>query len=416
MATQHATISPLFSPISLAGDPAHASAILADVRALVPMLRERATTTEHLRRVPDETVRALGEAGVFKMTVPTEYGGYALTPTQIGPVFAEIARGCGSTAWVAWVTAAGTQYASHFSEPLLAEMFAPDALGPFQSGAMNPGGPGVARRVAGGYMIKGRWPWASGCHHTRFHALGALLEREEGGKAAVICQVPHEQVEILDDWFVTGMKGSGSNTIVLEDEVFVPEYRTIQSADMFAGKRLGPAPHGTLFKIHLTQFTPGLLSTLGIGLARAAIELLEERATRRGITFTDYKSQIAAPVTHLLLGEMHATLMAAEALCDRLLARMEQAAERGEARTPRATSAIRLSSAHVLQLCHGIANTALRASGASAIQSDDPAQRYVRDTLTLTMHGQMNIETAYEDYGRIVAGVPGFGGVGGKKP
>ena len=416
MATQHATISPIFPRRPTAGDPTRASAILAEVRALVPTLRERAMATEQLRRVPDETIRALGEAGVFRMTAPTEHGGYALTPAQIGPVFAEIARGCGSTAWVAWVTAAGTQYASHFSEALLGEMFAPDALGPFQSGAMNPGGPGVARRVAGGYMVKGRWPWASGCHHTRFHALGALFEREEGGKAAVICQVPHEQVTILDDWFVTGMKGSGSNTIVLDDEVFVPDYRTILSADLFAGKRLGPAPDGALFRIHLTQFTPGLLSALGVGLARAAVETLEDRATRRGITFTDYKSQIAAPVTHLLLGEMHAKLMAAEALSERLLARMEQVAVEGEARTPRATSGIRLSSAHVLQLCHEIATTALRASGASAIQSDDPAQRFVRDTLTLTMHGQMNIETAYEDYGRIVAGVPGFGGVGGKKP
>ena len=97
------------TPTALAANPEPASAavaarILADVREMVPTLKERARETEELRRVPDRSVAELGEIGVFRMTVPTEYGGYALNPSQIAPVFSEIARGCGSTGWVTWVT------------------------------------------------------------------------------------------------------------------------------------------------------------------------------------------------------------------------------------------------------------------------------------------------------------------------
>lgn len=388
---------------------ATAARILAEVRALVPTLRERAPETERLRRVPDATIRELGEIGVFKTTVPVEYGGYALAPSQIAPIFAEIARGCGSTGWVAWVTSTGTQWMTSYSERFQQELFGTDWIGPYQSGAMNKGGPGIGRSVPGGYMIKGKWPWASGCHHTLSHTMGALIELEGGGKEPIICQVPHAEVEILDDWHVMGMQGSGSNTIILREEVFVPEYRVIRTADLFAGKRPGRPPAGVLFKINLIQFTAGSVIGLGIGLARAALELLEEKARGRPITFTSYPSQIDAPVTHLQLGEMHLKLNAAEAIAERSFARMESDATNGVAPTPLANSRIRGSSAYALTLCHEIAETALRASGAGAIQLGNPMQRILRDSLTLTMHGQMNIETAFEDYGRLIAGLPGFG-------
>lgn len=390
---------------------ARAAAVLAGVRDLVPALRARAVETEELRRVPDRTIADLDAIGVFKMCVPVEYGGFALAPSQIAPVFAELARGCGSTAWVVWVTSAGTQWISHFPRALLDEMFGTDWVGPRQSGAMNPGGPGRARRVEGGYMVKGEWAWSSGCHHSLFHTLGALVDVDVdgGGKEAIICQAPHADIEILDDWHVMGMKGSGSNTMVVRDEIFVPEHRTVRSADLFAGKRAGFEPAGVLFKVPLIQFTPGTSLALGLGLARAAVELLEEKAKTRGITFTSYKVQNEAPVTHLQFGEMHVKLNAIQAILDRSVARMERDALSSDAANPIGNATAKASSAYGLQICREIIDVALRASGASAIATDNPAQRLSRDALTLTMHGQMNIDTAYEELGRLVAGLPGFG-------
>ena len=392
-----------------------ARAVLDRVRALVPTLQDRAVEAEALRRVPDESIRELDEAGVFKMTVPVEYGGYALLPSQIAPVLSEIARGCGSTGWVTWVTSAGSQWMTCYSHEFQREKFCGGWVGPLQSGAMHKGGPGTSRRAPGGYLVTGKWPWASGCYHTMFHILGALLTNDDGSKEGIVAQVPHDQIEILDDWDVMGMKATGSNTIVLRDgEVFVPEHRVARSVDMFAGKRPAPAPAGVLYKIGLEQFTPGTLAALATGLARAAIERLQARAGGRPITFTDYSDQIKAPVTHLQLGELHVKLETAEAAVERSLRRMERDAEDGVPQTPLDTARIRTTSAYVCLLCTEIAGIALRASGASSIQTSNPLQRIVRDLTTITLNGQMNIETAYEDYGRLIAGLPGFGGP--KKP
>ena len=130
-----------------------ASRMLEEVRALGPELRSRAAEVEAQSRVSDEMIRALHKIGVFKMTVPVEYGGYAFTPSQIVPVYAEITRACGSTGWVAWVTTTGTQWMTSYSHKLQEEMFLAGWEGPYQSGAMNKGGPGEGRRVEGGQLL-----------------------------------------------------------------------------------------------------------------------------------------------------------------------------------------------------------------------------------------------------------------------
>lgn len=385
-----------------------ASRMLEEVRALGPELRSRAAEVEAQSRVSDEMIRALHKIGVFKMTVPVEYGGYAFTPSQIVPVYAEITRACGSTGWVAWVTTTGTQWMTSYSHKLQEEMFLAGWEGPYQSGAMNKGGPGEGRRVEGGYMIKGKWPWSSGCFHTIFHTMGALIDEPDGTKYPVICQVPHDQVEIIEDWDVMGMRGSGSNTLYLAEELFVPDYRVIKTMELFSGPRPDPQPAGLLYTINLIQLTAGSFISLGMGLARAAIDELEATAKKRGITFTTYKSQIEAPVTHLQLGELYTRLGTVEAVCETMFARMEAAAEEGVAQTPLDNSRVRCATSYALTICDEIVQTCLRAAGASAIRSSNPLQRIARDMKTTTMHGQMNIETAYEDYGRILAGLPGF--------
>lgn len=385
---------------------AEAARILADVRALLPTLRERAADAEALRRAPDETVRDLAEIGVFRMTVPVEYGGYALTPSQLNPIFAEIARGCGSTGWVAWVTTAGTQWMTAYSHELQREMFL-SGPGPYQSGAMGKHGPGVARRVDGGYMIKGSWPWSSGCHHTVFHTMGALVAKEDGTKFPIICQVPHDQVEILDDWHVVGMRGSGSNTIILREELFVPDHRVLQTMDLFAGKRPAPEPAGLLFSINLIQLTTATFISLGLGLARAAADALIAGAGRP-ITFTTYPKQREAPVTHLQLGQIYSKIGAVEAIAAQTAALVEADAANGVPQKPIDNSRVRCMTAYALSLCEEVVSLCMRAAGASAIRDDNVLQRIMRDVKTATMHGQMNIETAFEDYGRMIMGLPGF--------
>lgn len=384
-----------------------ANEILERVKALAPRLRERALDTENQKRIPDISVRELDEAGVFRMTIPVEYGGYALTPSQICKVFSEVARACGSTGWLAWLTATGVHPATVFSHEFQAELFAPGWSGPLQSGAISKFAPGVGRPVSGGLMIKGRWAWASACHHTRFHIVSVMVDTDNG-KESVTCQVPHEDIAILDDWTVMGMQGSGSNTITIDEEVFVPDHRILPTGALFAGVRPDPKPAGILFKAAFAQVGPVTIASLGIGLARAAIEELRKKADGRAITFTTHRNQLEAAVTHLQLAEMWAKLYACEAVNQRSIDRIEASAEQGIPMTSLDTAEIRAATAYICMQAKEISDIALRASGASSIHMSVPLQRIMRDATTLSMHAQTNIETAYEDLGRVMAGLPGF--------
>jgi alkylation response protein AidB-like acyl-CoA dehydrogenase len=380
-------------------DAAIAAKILADVRALVPRLRERARQTELLRRVPDESIKELDELGVFRMCVPVEYGGYALTPLQQFDVIAEIARGCGSTAWVVWVTTTSQQWIAYFDRRFQDELFQMDWVGPLNSGVITAWGPGTARRVEGGYMLKGRWPFNSACHFTPFHHLGASCEGE-AEKGPILLQVPHEQLQILDDWKVMGQRGSGSNTVVIEEEVFVPEYRVRLIGEIFASKRLTPAPDGVLYQVNLVQHTASLMAAISVGLARAAIELFEERIYRRGISNSKYDKQCDAPVTHLQLGDLHCRMRTLTLLARDNVMKVEAFAASGQPIDELEIARTKLESAYAIKLASEITELTLRASGASSIVEGNPFERLFRDSRVVTLHAHTQIETCLEDYGR----------------
>lgn len=401
----------LIAPVAaVPADGFQAARILAGVKALVPMLRQRASEAEKLGRVPQETINDLDKIGVFKMCVPVEYGGYALTPKQQHAVFAEVARGCGSTGWVVWVTSTAQQWMALYDRAFQDEVFTADWVGPLNSGVSNGSGPGIARRVDGGYMLKGRWPFCSGCHYTAFHHLGALV-RDGGDGEAILCQVPHDQVVILDDWKVMGLKGSGSNSVFIENEVFVPDYRVRSVADLITMNRLQPARSGTLFKMNLSIFTAAMMTAVGLGMARAAVELLREKMHTRGITNSPYAKQSEAPITHIQLGDLHCKLASAELLAADNVRRAEEAAENGVLPDEFVTARTNLETAHVLKLCSEITELTLRASGASSIHENNPFQRLFRDSRVPTLHGRHTIETCQEDFGRASTGAQDMGAI-----
>nr|WP_087574171.1 acyl-CoA dehydrogenase family protein [Sphingomonas sp. CDS-1] len=386
------------------GDPEQAARLLAFATDMVPTLRQRALLADELRRVPPETVQELHDAGIFRMNVPVEYGGYALTPKQQYAIFAEIARGCGSTAWLVWVTGGGTQLMAMYDRKFQDEAFGADWMGPLNSGVANGSGPGVARRVEGGYMLRGRWPFCSGCHYTAFHHLGAICH-DGDTPASIVCMVPHDQIQILDDWKVMGLRGSGSNTITIEEEVFVPDHRVRVDFDLVMMNRLQPARAGLLFKVNLLLFAGATMSAMGLGMARAAVELLREKIMTRGITNSNYARQHEAPITHIQLGELHCKLLTAELVAQNILTRVEELARNDQPADELELTRTTLEKAYVNMLSSEITELALRASGASAIHENSPFQRLFRDSRVPTLHGQSTIETCLEHFGRASIGM-----------
>ncbi|WP_206243964.1 acyl-CoA dehydrogenase family protein [Novosphingobium terrae] len=383
------------------GDEAIAARILADVRAYVPTLRARAVETEQLRRVPDATIADLDAMGVFKMCIPVERGGYASTPMQQFDVVAEVARGCSGTAWVVWVTLTATQWVGLYDMRFQDEVYNTPWVGPLTCGA---GNPCPARRVPGGYMLKGRWPFCSGSQHTAFHHVGVIVPEDENPQP-LLAQIPRADLKILDDWHVMGMKGSSSNTVVIEEEVFVPEYRVRPVEELFANKTIETPPEGLLFKLDIVSLTAAVKAGISVGIARAAVELFKEKSFTRKITHLPYATQAEAPVTHLQLGEFHCKLQAAELIARNNVARAEQMAAEGRQATELDFKRTQLDTGYVMQLASEITRTALRSSGASQIHENSPFQRLFRDAQVATMHAHTMIETCMEEFGKASVGI-----------
>ena len=214
--------------------------VLAErARTLVPILRERAIEADHNRGVSRLTHEAFCAAGFYKIHQPARYGGYEMPLDVMIDICAELGRGCGSSAWV---------FSNLAGQGLLVGMHAPaaqddvwkntpDALiassFPFQSG--------TGKRIAGGLVLNGTWSFASGVDFADWENVQVFLPSESGGPAEHrFVLIPKSDFTIQDDWYMTGLSGTGSRSVVLNN-VFVPEHRVLDSQFMTGGPSPGSA-------------------------------------------------------------------------------------------------------------------------------------------------------------------------------
>ena len=209
--------------------------LLSRAAALVPVVGERAARAEQLRRLPDETLADLIDAGLFRIANPDRFGGVGLDLDTVFDVAIELGRGCGSTAWVYCVLAAHTWMLGLWPEQAQDEYFAagPDTLA---SSSLDPGQARV-EVVAGGYRLAGHWSFSSGCDAASWALLGGL-----GPTGLTYFLVPMAKVTIVDTWFVSGLRGTGSKDLVIED-AFVPNHRVAELRLLAEGQSDGWALH-----------------------------------------------------------------------------------------------------------------------------------------------------------------------------
>jgi 3-hydroxy-9,10-secoandrosta-1,3,5(10)-triene-9,17-dione monooxygenase len=184
---------------------------------MVPVLKQRASRTEQLRQIPPETVQDLIASGLIRIGNPPCYGGLDVEYDALFDVAWELGRACGSTAWCYSLWTAHNWWLGHFPERAQGEFFAsgPDTLA---SSGLNPGG-GKAEPVAGGLHVSGRWSFSSGCDAARWVILAV-----PGSNGPIWVLIPRPEYDILDTWFTSGMRGTGSKDIVVRD-AFVPAHR-----------------------------------------------------------------------------------------------------------------------------------------------------------------------------------------------
>ncbi|CAA0121054.1 Flavin-dependent monooxygenase, oxygenase subunit HsaA [BD1-7 clade bacterium] len=211
--------------------------IRQSARDLVPAIRTRQNETAQLGRLPDATIDAMQEAGFFRIMQPKRFGGYELDPQDFFDVQQTLAEGCMSTAWVLGVVAIHNWQLGMFADQAQQDVWGDDDSVLISSSYMPVG---KVEIVDGGYMLSGHWGFSSGSKHCQWAFLGAMIP-SEGAPDYRTFLVPLGDYEIVDNWDVSGLEGTGSNDIVIREPVFVPEHRTHKSVDGFTGQNPGCA-------------------------------------------------------------------------------------------------------------------------------------------------------------------------------
>ena len=241
---------------------------LAQVRLLAPRIRARAAETEAIRKVPSETVEELLTSGLFGIATPRRWGGSELSPEVWLEVIAELAAACGSTGWVYGVLLGHMWLVSQFLDEAQAEVFGnADTL---VASLIRLGG--VVRRVPGGYRWQGAsGRFCSGVDHADWVVVGGAIQLDDEAAAERRWfLIPRADFVIEDDWFTTGLKGTGSKSLRVPD-AFVPEHRSILMQDLDAGVAPGRQVNsGPLYQLPGSTWT-FVLSATPIGIGRGAV-------------------------------------------------------------------------------------------------------------------------------------------------
>ncbi|MEI5099396.1 acyl-CoA dehydrogenase family protein [Streptomyces sp. PmtG] len=377
--------------------------LVARATALQPLLREHATRIEADRRITDEVIDALTDAGLFKLTVARRFGGYEVDMRTLLDVPAAIAEGDGSTGWVVAVVNTCNLLAGLFPLKAQEEVFGADP-GARVTGVFTPA-TATSGKTEGGWRISGRWYYNSGSWHSTWAVLGIPLTDDSGevvDQAMVL--VPRADLDMEDVWYVAGMRGTGSNCLIAED-VFVPEHRVISVPRAIEGEL--PAVHGPtgLFRSPLAPLLALGLAGPQMGMARAALKLVTEKAATKPVSYTYYETQSESVAVQLQIAEAAMRVDTARLHLHRAAADIDEAAARGGDLDKETRVRVRADSGYAIQNVLEAIGTLLNVHGGGAFADSNPLQRIWRDASTAGRHAVATPAVGLEIYGKALLGV-----------
>ena len=375
-------------------------------RALVPILSERAAATEANRSMLPETLEDLTRAGMFRIMQARRYGGYEMGLPAMAEVTAEIARGSASDAWIVGLCGNQNRFVGCYPREAQEEVFA--RSGDHLITCLVTGPTSTAERVAGGFRLSGKWPYVSGVDQCNWLLLSAFDGGADAGgaSASLTFLVPREEVaEVIDDWHVMGLRGTGSKTVVLED-VFVPEYRAMNvwnyDADPPPGAAVNP---GAMFQgVPRIMIFTTMLTAPALGIAQSAVEAYRERLETRGSALMSGKQSENAP-SQIALGRASEQAAMARDILLGAAHDFQRRAEAGETFTAEDRIGHRLRMAEVMRMCTQVVTDVFMDAGTGAMFDGNPLQRMFRDMYAIRSHVVIDPNNAAENRGRLSLGI-----------
>jgi 3-hydroxy-9,10-secoandrosta-1,3,5(10)-triene-9,17-dione monooxygenase len=380
-------------------------AIVARARALVPQLRERASKTEELRRLPPETECDLHDAGLFRVVQPKRVGGAELDYVALVDCADALGQADASVAW---------NFANLASHHWMLAMFDPraqdavwgkDANALIASSFVFPAG--RARRVDGGHVLSGHWPFSSGVESCEWNMLAGVVASEDDadGIEYRIFLLSKNDYKINDTWKATGLGGTGSNDVKAVD-AFVAEHMSVAVSDLTGGPTPGSVVNpNALYALPVFSLFPFVLSGVGLGNAQACLDDYVEIARHRASTYNRAKLGDMQS-TQIKIGEASAKIDAARLIMRTNCIDAMADARRGHVPDIAAKTRLRRDGAFSINLCTEAVSLLFAASGARSLFKSGTLQRQFRDAHAVNSHLAFNFDAAGTNYGRVALGLP----------
>lgn len=379
--------------------------LLTGIRASREKFESAGDRAEELRTLPHDAVALLRTLGLFWLKTPAELGGTPLPPVEFSDVIEELAYIDTSTAWAAMIGAGCNGLTGGWlPEDGARRIFGPvagntaEGARPVVAGQLAPRGTG--HPVRGGYLVSGRWAFSSGIVHADW-LIGAF--KPEGGERAgdgaapglplmIVFLVPKDQAEVIDNWHVAGLQGTGSLDFSL-DSVFVPAEMTY---------RLGiPAVRGgDLFRLGMPAFVSNEVPPLAIGLARRALDDMTELAMHTA-RFPGGPTVGERAVFHKELGRAETRIKAARAVHREAMAQAWETAVAGTVPAEEIQLAVTTASIYAVETCADVVSDLFRYGGGRVLALSNPMQRHLRNVLAARQHVALT-EEHYEAAGRYL--------------
>lgn len=365
-------------------------------RGLHRLIEANAPQAEQDRRVGEDTISALADAGLLRLGQPRRYGGYeAPLRTQID-VFAAVAEADGGTAWVVALVNQCAWMAGLFPEQAQDDVWK-DHPGARLSGVVSP--TAQTTKVDGGYSITGRWFYNSGSWHADWAVLGFPIVNDAGETLDHgLALIPRSELGFEETWFVAGMRSSGSNCLIAKD-VFVPEHRVISAPKAWIGDVPTEHTEETLYR---SAFTP--LLALGvaapqIGMGRKVLDIVSAKAATKPLTFTFYPTQADSAVFRHQIAEAAMLIDTAELHLHRSADAIDRAAAEGTFPNEVVRSRARADAGWAVENVTKAINLLLFAHGAAGFAENSIIQRMWRDSAVAGRHAYIVPAVSLEMYG-----------------
>ena len=381
--------------------------IRAAVRETLTRIKDRALDTERNRRVPQENIRALREAGMFKVVQPQEFGGYEYDYTVLADIIIDVAAACASTAWIAGLFSAHQWLLANLSLQAQRDVWLedPDAV---ICGSYAPTGKAIA--VEGGYRLTGRWEFASGCDNAQWSFCAAMVPGDAEGTPPrpAFFLVSAQDYSIDDTWDVIGLAGTGSKTLVLED-AFAPGHRLVFLGPLLAGKALGSVTYPQRgFDVPMLSLIPSCLASVSVGAAKGALEdyvaATSKRVTRGAVVGANNRMADFATI-QLRVAEAAASIDAARMILLRDIENVTKKVREAGAADPEDRITSRRGQAFAVSLSIRAAEALNASTGGYGLAMTNSVQRAWRDANAVGRHISLNWDVVGTMYGQMALGL-----------